>query len=104
MNRPKQSGLEMLQSIIDGQIPPPPMAGIIPMNLVCIEKGKAVFSAQADRNHLNPLGGVHGGFAATVLDSVTGCAIHSMVQSGEGYATLELNVKMLKPIPKDSSS
>ena len=55
---------------------------------------------KADERHLNPLGGVHGGFAATVLDSVTGCAVHSMLEAGAGYGTIDLNIKMCRPIPK----
>ena len=51
------------------------------------------------KNHLNPLGGVHGGFAATVLDSVTGCAAHTVLAAGEGYGTVDLNIKMCRPIP-----
>ncbi|MFK7200600.1 PaaI family thioesterase [Acinetobacter baumannii] len=52
-------------------------------------------------NHLNPLGGVHGGFAATVLDSVTGCAVHTMLPAGVGYGTIDLNVKMCRPLPQN---
>lgn len=52
-------------------------------------------------HHLNPLGGVHGGFAATVLDSVTGCAVHSMLEAGISYGTVDLQVKMLRPVPRD---
>jgi len=59
------------------------------------------FTARADKRHLNPLGGVHGGFAATVLDSVTGCAVHTMLDAGVGFGTVDLNVKMLKAIPLD---
>ncbi|KCX23124.1 PaaI family thioesterase, partial [Acinetobacter baumannii] len=50
---------------------------------------------------LNPLGGVHGGFAATVLDSVTGCAVHTMLPAGVGYGTIDLNVKMCRPLPQN---
>ena len=58
--------------------------------------------ARADGRHLNPLGGVHGGFAATVLDSVTGCAVHSTLGAGIGYGTVDLQVKMLRPVPKET--
>jgi len=56
---------------------------------------------QADQHHLNPLGGVHGGFAATVLDTVTGCAIHTVLEAGAGYGTIDLNIKMCRPIPQN---
>jgi len=93
------SGLELLQKVTAGLLPHPTMADTIPMKIVEVEKGKAEFEAQAGPNHLNPMGGVHGGFAATVLDSVTGCAVHTMLEAGEGYGTVDLNVKMLKPVP-----
>lgn len=100
MNPMKMTGLQILQAMADGHIPPPSIALTIPMDLVEIAEGLVLFHAQADSNHLNPLGGVHGGFAATVLDSVTGCAVHSMLQAGVGYGTVDLNVKMVRPVPK----
>ena len=60
-----------------------------------------IFAVWADARHLTPLGGVHGGFAATVLDSVTGCAVHTMLEAGVGYGTVDLNVKMLRAVPVD---
>ncbi len=63
--------------------------------------GHAVIHARADRRHLNPMGGVHGGFAATVIDSVTGTAVHTMLDEGVSFATIDLSVKMLRPIPQD---
>ena len=95
------SGFELLQSIIDGKAPMPPMAQTIPMAIISLASGSVVFTATAGQQHLNPLGGVHGGFAATVLDSVTGCAVHSLLESGVGYATVDLNVKMIRPVPRD---
>ena len=68
-----------------------------------VEEGRVVIHARADERHLNPLGGVHGGFAATVLDSVTGCAVHSRLPAGAVYGTVDLNVKMLRPVPRDQN-
>ena len=93
------SGIEVLQKIMDGTLPPPSMAATMQMTLVRVERGLAVFQARAGDRHLNPMGGVHGGFAATVLDSATGCAVHSMLGPGDGYGTVDLNIKMLKPVP-----
>ena len=102
MKHPKDmTGLEVLQALLDGHFPPPTMGKTIPMYPTEVAKGFAKFHAQADQNHLNPMGGVHGGFAATVLDSVTGCAIHSALEAGEGYGTIDLNVKMCRPIPQN---
>lgn len=97
----KMTGLEIMQGIVDGTIPHPKMADTIPMKATSASEGRVVFEVIADDRHTNPLGGIHGGFAATVMDSVTGCAIHTMLVAGQGYGTIELNVKMLKPIPKD---
>jgi uncharacterized protein (TIGR00369 family) len=95
------SGLELLQAIVDGKAPMPAMAQTIPMAIISVEPGVVVFTATAGHQHLNPLGGVHGGFAATVLDSVAGCAVHSLLESGVAYATVDLNVKMIRPVPRD---
>ena len=101
-NPMEMTGLEFLQAMIDGHIPAASISKTIPMQPTEISEGSVTFKAQADHNHLNPLGGVHGGFAATVLDSVTGCAIHTMLPAGVGYGTIDLNVKMCRPIPKNS--
>jgi len=95
------TGLEILQAMIRGEIPTPSMCSTLPMQLVEVEKGRVVFHASANEKHLNPMGGVHGGFAATVLDSVTGCVIHSMLEVGVGYGTIDLSIKMTRPIPRD---
>ncbi|MDL2330144.1 PaaI family thioesterase, partial [Desulfosarcina sp. OttesenSCG-928-A07] len=96
-----RSGMEILQDMSQGNYPGPTISQIIPMRIVLIEPGHVQFWAKAGCQHLNPLGGVHGGFAATVLDSATGCAVHSMLEAGVGYATIDLAIKMLKPVPKD---
>lgn len=95
------SGLEIIQAIIEGKLPHPSMATTIPMKMVSAVQGEVIFEVQADDRHTNPLGGVHGGFAATVLDSITGCAIHTELEAGVGYSTIDLNVKVVRPIPKD---
>jgi len=100
-NPMEMTGLEFLQAMIEGHIPPASISKTIPMQPTEISEGSVTFKAQADHNHLNPLGGVHGGFAATVLDSVTGCAVHTMLPTGVGYGTIDLNVKMCRPIPKN---
>lgn len=100
MNISKMTGLEIMQAFAAGFVPPPTITRIIPMQPELVELNKVVFSTKANENHLNPMGGVHGGFAATVLDSVTGCATHTALAAGEGYGTIELSVKMCRPIPK----
>ncbi len=100
MSMVTMSGLEIMQAMIEGKIPPASISTVIPMKGIAAEYGRIVFEAMADDRHLNPLGGVHGGFAATVLDSVTGCAVHTMLEPGVGYGTVDLNIKMLKAVPK----
>ena len=73
------SGLECLQRLIAGRFPQPPMARLMDINLVEISKGRAVFVGSPSDFHYNPLGTVHGGFGATLLDSAMGCAVYSTV-------------------------
>ena len=101
MNPLELSGLEFVQAMIEGKVPHPSMADTVPMRATEAGPGYIKFRIRADARHLNPLGGVHGGFAATVLDSVTGCAVHTVLDPGVGYGTVDLNVKMLKAIPLD---
>ncbi|EXS05440.1 PaaI family thioesterase [Acinetobacter baumannii] len=100
-NPMERTGLNFLKAMIEGHIPPASISKTIPMQPTEISEGSVTFKAQADHNHLNPLGGVHGGFAATVLDSVTGCAVHTMLPAGVGYGTIDLNVKMCRPLPQN---
>ncbi|WP_180016934.1 MULTISPECIES: PaaI family thioesterase [unclassified Acinetobacter] len=93
------SGLQIMQEMLKGNLPMPSMATTIPMSASEVEPGHVTFLVKADERHLNPMGGVHGGFAATVLDTVTGCAIHTLLEAGVGYGTIDLNVKMCCPIP-----
>lgn len=95
------SGLQIMQEMCNGNLPMPSMATTIPMKPTLIEIGQVTFEVQADQHHLNPLGGIHGGFAATVLDTVTGCAIHTVLEAGAGYGTIDLNIKMCRPIPQN---
>ena len=103
MNIEKMTGLEIMQAILRGELPHPTMSESIPMKVMLVEKGKVMFNAIANEKHLNPQGGVHGGFAATVLDSVTGCAIHTLLGAGVAYGTIDLNIKMLRPVPRDEN-
>lgn len=93
------TGLEGLQAMVTGDVPQPSMSKVIPHTGVFAEHGRVVFEAIADERHLNPLGAVHGGFLATVMDSVTACAIYSALDGATAYSTIELNVKMMRPVP-----
>lgn len=100
MNPLKMTGLEIMNAFQQGLIPAPGIAQTMGIDSFAeVEYGRVVFTATADQRHTNPLGGVHGGFAATVLDSVTGCATHSVLAAGESYGTTDLAIKMCRPMP-----
>lgn len=92
------SGLEFLQGMISGRFPQPPIAELLNMQLIEAEKGRAVFAATPAASHYNPLGTVHGGFAATILDSCMACAVQTMVEAGFGYTTIEFKITYVRPM------
>lgn len=94
-----KTGLEQMQAMMDDSINLPEMLKTVPMKGVLVEKGHVIFEVYADARHSNVFGGVHGGFSATVLDSATGCAVHTMLATNTAYATIDLNIKMCRPVP-----
>jgi uncharacterized protein (TIGR00369 family) len=85
------NGLEQLRAFIAARARPP-IAQILDFDLIEVSEGRAVFAATPGKNVYNPIGSVHGGYAATLLDSACGCAVHSMLSATQGYTTLELKV------------
>jgi uncharacterized protein (TIGR00369 family) len=96
------TGLEFLQKIAAGELPPPPIASLLNFELVELSEGHAIFAVEPKEYHYNPIGVVHGGLAATLLDSAMGCAVHSMLPAGAGYTTLEIKVNFVRPIKADT--
>ena len=96
------SGLEYMRAIVAGEIPRPPIAWSLDFLLAEVEEGRAVFTLTPSEFHYNPIGVVHGGVAATLLDSAMGCAVHSLLPAGTGYTTLELKVNYLRPMTRDT--
>jgi uncharacterized protein (TIGR00369 family) len=92
------SGLEYMLKLIDGEFPPAPIAELMDFTLVEVADGRALFRGVPGEQHLNPIGTVHGGFAATLLDSALGCAVHTTLPAGVGYSTLELAVNLVRGI------
>lgn len=92
------SGLEMLQRIFTGEFPSPPIGETLDFVPIHMAHGEAVFQGRPQRKHYNPLGTVHGGWFATLLDSAVGCAVHSTLPAGKGYTTLELKVNMVRAL------
>jgi len=96
-NEQRLSGLEQLRAIMAADTPPP-INTTMGFALIEIEEGRAVFGGHPDRSVYNPIGSVHGGYAATLLDSACGCAVHSRLSADQGYTTLELKVAYHRPL------
>lgn len=96
------SGLEFLQKIVAGELPPPPLASLMNFSIVELREGYAVFAVEPAEYHYNPIGVVHGGLAATLLDSAMGCAIHSTLPAGAGYTTLEIKVNFVRAMTAET--
>jgi len=94
----KYTGLEFLTAVKNGEIPHAPMAKTIPMQLVEVQEGYIIYEVTPGEEHINLQGGVHGGFCATILDSVTGAAAHTLMEKGIRFATTDLNIKMIRPM------
>jgi len=92
------TGLELLQRIIDRKYPTPPIGAQLNFAIAEVSEGRAVFHGVPSERHLNPLGGVHGGWAATLLDSALACAVQTLLEKGEAYTTAEFKVNLIRPI------
>lgn len=96
------TGLEYMSAIVAGQVPPPPIAVTMRLRPVELEEGRVVFEGEPGEEHYNPIGVVHGGYAATLLDSALGCAVHTTLPAGVGYTSLGLEAKFVRPISRDT--
>jgi uncharacterized protein (TIGR00369 family) len=92
------TGLQAMHAIVAGDAPAPPIAELVGFDLVEVGEGHASFALDPAERHYNPLGTVHGGIAATLLDSAMGCAVHTTLGEGESYTTLELKVNFVRAI------
>ena len=92
----KMTGLELIQAMLAGELPYSHIGDTMDFSLVEIDVGRAVFQGIPQVKHFNPMGGVHGGWYATLLDSALGCAIHTMMQAGRAYTTAELGVNIVR--------
>ena len=93
-----RSGLELLEAMVAGALPAPPMGRLMGFRLAEVGEGRAVFEGTPGPDLLNPLGAVHGGYALTLIDSACGCAVHSTLDAGIGYTTVETKVNFTRPI------
>jgi uncharacterized protein (TIGR00369 family) len=98
----ERSGLETLQAIRDGVLPPAPIGALVQMDVVAVEEGRVEFGCTVDESVYNPIGVVHGGLVCTLLDTVAGCAVHTTLPQGVGYTSIELKVTYLRAVTKAS--
>jgi len=92
------SGVQMLQALIDGKLPAPPITKTLDFTLVLAEVGRVAFQGRPSLAHYNPMGTVHGGWFATLLDSALGCVVQSMLPAGKAYTTAELKINIVRAL------
>ena len=96
------SGLDQMRAIAAGEVEAPPIARLFDFDLVEVDEGRALFAGRPGKQHYNPIGVVHGGLAATLLDSAMGCAVHTTLPPGWSYGTLDLSARFVRPITADT--
>ena len=96
------TGLEYMRQVMRGEVPPSGMGQLMNFKLVEVSEGRAVFTIQPDERHYNGLGIAHGGLAATLLDSATGCAINTMMPAGKIFTTLEMKINYVRPMTRET--
>ena len=90
--------MQYIQAIFDGELPAPPISLLMGFRGVEAEPGRALFEMEPGPEHYNPIGSVHGGVALTLLDSAMGCAVHTLLDAGVGYTTVEVKTNFVRPI------
>ncbi len=98
----EMTGLEFMHALQRGEGPVPPIAATLGFTIVEFERGRAVFEGAPGRFVYNPIGSVHGGWYASILDSALGCAIHTALPAGKIYTTVDLNITYLRPLTEQS--
>jgi uncharacterized protein (TIGR00369 family) len=93
-----ESGLDFLRGLMEGRHPAPPFSRTTRTYLVEAEEGRVIFKGTPDEAFFNPLGTIHGGWTAGILDSAMACAVHSTLQPGQGYTTVEFKVNLVRPV------
>jgi uncharacterized protein (TIGR00369 family) len=100
--RKTMTGLELLTGIMERILPAPPIQQALDFRLIKVERGYTVFAGIARSDYYNPLGSVHGGYTAALLDSCMACAVHSTLEAGCSYATLEVKINYVRPVTADT--
>ena len=94
----ERTGLQTMEAIRDGVLPPPPIAMLVQMGITAVEEGRVEFTCAVDESVYNPIGVVHGGLVCTMLDTVAGCAVHTTLPAGVAYTSIELKVSYLRGV------
>jgi uncharacterized protein (TIGR00369 family) len=94
----RRPGLDLLRAMGVGELPPPPILALVDVERMSADPGQVTFWLRPQEFHYNPIGSVHGGVIATLLDSAAGCSVHSTLPAGVGYTTLDLSIKYLRPV------
>jgi uncharacterized protein (TIGR00369 family) len=97
-------GIEYMRAIIRGDFAKPPIASTLDFTLVEVDRGRAIFEGTPGRFVYNPIGSVHGGYAATLLDSAMGCAVHTTLPAGKAYTTVDLALTYVRAITETSGT
>lgn len=101
---PSYDGLGFLEAIRSGELPPAPIASLLGFEMEEIAPGSVTFAMKLGREHYNPIGTVHGGVAATLADTVMGCAVQTLLPRGVGYTTLDISVRYLRPMSAETGT
>ncbi len=100
----RRSGLDLLRAMVAGELPTPPVMDLLGVERLEVDEGRVAVVMTAQEFHYNPLGTVHGGVLATLLDTATGCAVHSTLPAGIGYTSLDLTTRFLRPVTTASGA
>jgi uncharacterized protein (TIGR00369 family) len=96
------AGLDLMRGWLDGSVPAPPIAALVGLSVAEVEAGRIVMRLTPAEYHYNPIGTMHGGILATLLDSVMGCAVHSTLPKGRAYTSLEIKVNYVRAVIDES--
>ncbi len=98
----EMAGLDLMRGLLDGSVSPPPAIALVGLSLAEVEEGRIVMRLTPAEYHYNPIGSMHGGILATMLDSVMGCAVHSTLPKGRAYTSLEIKVNFVRAVTSES--
>jgi uncharacterized protein (TIGR00369 family) len=98
------TGLEFMEAVAAGRLPPPPIALLLNMGVRHLARGLVVFDCTPDESVYNPLGFVHGGLMCTLADTVAGCAVQTTLDAGVGYTSIDITVNYLRPVTLENGT